>query len=330
MKKQILIACMCIFISVFISCQTEEIIGNDSQNIIEDNDIQAKSLGVYNIWTNGNIYYQFDNTVQTTGRNSILNAMTDWHYSSGGSVTFIERTNQSNYVIIYYNPDAETSSSSVGMSSGVSTIVFNEFSNYITRHELGHIIGLWHEHQKPNRDLYININWSDPFVLKYQGNYTSQCFNVYYSSGFDFSSVMLGGSGGKATKKDGSTWNVNSTISSQDGQGVYNLYHMPSSTFSWVATYYPMKYATAVKTSGGKLTLTWNLATNATHYLILGYISTGTCWSPYYYADVIGNNYIINANSNYDQFLKICIVPVSNYNITSSSNFYTIMRSQFQ
>ena len=54
-------------------------------------------------------------------------------------------------------------------------------------HELGHLIGLYHEHQRPDRDQFVKVIYSNlaPFIQK---DYEKLDFETYGE--YDFNSIM--------------------------------------------------------------------------------------------------------------------------------------------
>ncbi|XP_074643569.1 zinc metalloproteinase nas-1-like isoform X2 [Tubulanus polymorphus] len=104
-------------------------------------------------------------------------------------------------------------------------------------HEIGHAIGLVHEHQLPNRDTYIRVLWQnvDTALTKWFDKYSSSYVNVY-GTDYDYASVMHYGA--KAFSGNGqntmetidaskSNWmgNVNTkTLSFTDAKVVNQMY----------------------------------------------------------------------------------------------------------
>jgi len=101
------------------------------------------------------------------------------------------------------------------------------------RHELGHSLGLHHEHQRPDRDNYIIYN-SDNVETGQKSQFskmTAGSYN-YYGSTFDFNSIMLYGSyafnknnNATLTKKDSTTWVAPSSISVTDEFVIRQIYY---------------------------------------------------------------------------------------------------------
>lgn len=56
-------------------------------------------------------------------------------------------------------------------------------------HELGHALGLWHEHTRPDRDTYIRINW-DNIYPDYRHNFQRSQHEGVPDVGYDFESIM--------------------------------------------------------------------------------------------------------------------------------------------
>lgn len=113
-------------------------------------------------WTNGIIPYQFSAGISSTERAVSLEAIAHWNKYT--TVSFVELTNENrdqfeNYITF------ETSagcSSYVGMQGGEQQLWVSQacgFGSII--HELGHAVGLFHEHSRNDRDNYITVGWNN-------------------------------------------------------------------------------------------------------------------------------------------------------------------------
>lgn len=71
-------------------------------------------------------------------------------------------------------------------------MILANFNKRTVTHELGHSLGLMHEHQRKDRDLYISINWSecDSLGMAQQFLYRKSKFYNYKDFAYDYKSVM--------------------------------------------------------------------------------------------------------------------------------------------
>jgi len=155
--------------------------------LIDAASIQPNGAATGNLWTNGNVYYVFDAAVSSANRQNWRDAAADW--SAVASVNFIEGlgscTVNCNYI---YIQNSDGNSSWIGMRGGRQEMnIFNWSFKYIIAHEIGHALGLIHEHQRTDRNPYVTI-FSDNIESGREHNFETVSATTYGQ--YDFDSVM--------------------------------------------------------------------------------------------------------------------------------------------
>jgi hypothetical protein len=142
--------------------------------------------GTYGKYWPGVVPYVIDAAFTSTARANILAAMDDWHDVAPG-ITFREKTaSDTSWVNFVLDTVCQ---SGYGRISGARTIRLSSgcTMNFSVHHEIGHALGLQHEHTRSDRDDYVVVSSSD-------SNYEIDSGADMFS--YDFDSVMhysLGG-----------------------------------------------------------------------------------------------------------------------------------------
>ena len=147
-----------------------------------------------NLWTNGLIRYEFDANVTLANQTNMENAMLV--LEGIANVDFLQCGGNNcggtgNYVHIQ---NSTVNNSQVGMRGGQQIINIQSWGAQFTIvHELLHCLGFFHEHIRPDRNLFVQINCNNV-----QGGCTGDIFNDNFVipgdastyGTYDFDSVM--------------------------------------------------------------------------------------------------------------------------------------------
>ncbi len=148
---------------------------------------------VSELWPLAGGVYQIPYTIETSATN--LNAALAYVNSTlAGIIQFVPQTNQANYVTFNFDPSDTTGvcESSVGMLGTGQQFITGSASCALGTlvHEMGHTIGLYHEHQRPDRSTYVTFtpaNADKPWIA---GNFDIPTYNYQTIGLYDLASIM--------------------------------------------------------------------------------------------------------------------------------------------
>lgn len=115
-------------------------------------------------WPGGIIPYDLSK-LTSEQQEKVLRAMKRWT-ETGANLQFLPRTNQAEYVYFTGKTDAGNNTSHTGFMAGQrSEINITAFwwrqAEWMPAHELGHVLGFHHEHQRWDRDAHVVVHYEN-------------------------------------------------------------------------------------------------------------------------------------------------------------------------
>jgi astacin len=136
-------------------------------------------------WPGGRIPYFIASTVPDQQR--VIDAINHWNTMLAGVITLVPRTSETVWVNFIRS---NACSSSVGMyRSGNYVYVGDSCSVGSVVHEIGHIVGLWHEQSREDRNSHVRILYEN-IIASALSNFGIQTTYGTDIGEYDFNSIM--------------------------------------------------------------------------------------------------------------------------------------------
>lgn len=197
--------------------------------------VRHKGAGVwdsYRKWRNKTIPYKIDAAIPNKQR--IYDAIK--HYHQETQIRLIPHTNERAYVVFKYNGENGSCSSFIGRKCPWCSQIIR-VPNWCGKgsiiHEIGHALGMIHEHTRWDRGNYVKINFDN---IKEDAKSNFYRFPLVFRSytSFDFDSIMMYGPYAFAidrsiptiTKKNGNVYSVQrNALSERDKAALAKMYN---------------------------------------------------------------------------------------------------------
>ncbi|KMQ65755.1 hypothetical protein ACM46_07795 [Chryseobacterium angstadtii] len=158
------------------------------QQLTEDNSAN-KGGASFSRWPGGKIYYTVAGNMGSINGNKITTAVNE--YNNKTNTQWIPRTNQTNYVeFIFGSSSGSDGWAHIGYQGGRQNISLDQYISVgSVIHEMGHTVGLYHEHARKDRDQYVSIQWNN---IQDGQAYNFNMYNSGTDIGpFNINSVMM-------------------------------------------------------------------------------------------------------------------------------------------
>jgi hypothetical protein len=115
-------------------------------------------------WPGGTIPYDLSN-LNFSQQATVLEAMKRW-LETGARIKFVPRAAEAEYVHFTGKTNAGNNTSQIGFKKGIrSEVNITAFwwrqGEWMPAHELGHVLGLFHEHARWDRDEFVTVHYEN-------------------------------------------------------------------------------------------------------------------------------------------------------------------------
>lgn len=143
-------------------------------------------------WSQGIIPYEMDENLPRANAYAIRDAMELWEQHADVHFVKLTERNRIEYpdYAAFVAVEGSTCASFVGRQGGRQEVQLSTRCKLMTTvHEIGHLLGLWHEQSRSDRDLYVRILWEN-IEEGHEYNFNQHLTSNGDYGDYDYDSIM--------------------------------------------------------------------------------------------------------------------------------------------
>ncbi|CAM9859507.1 unnamed protein product, partial [Heterosigma akashiwo] len=158
----------------------------------QDRALEVFKAGAQRHWADAVVYYEISEEIESPFVEAVHAAA--WAWTQNSPVRMIESSEAHDRVIISGNhlESMQCGAAELGRKGGKQILSLNlygkcQIGNIV--HEMGHSIGWFHEHLRPDRNDYITVK-EELIMDGYESNYNIRSQDHYGAHPYDYGSLM--------------------------------------------------------------------------------------------------------------------------------------------
>ena len=151
----------------------------------------TQGVAYSNLWPKVGSVYQIPYTITSSATN-LSTALSTFNATFSGLIQFVARTTETDFVDFNFDTTNHNGQCEaiIGRAGGQQEVAGSvDCSIGTLLHEMGHVVGFWHEQARTDRDTYVTVNYNN-IIKGSRSNFDQVTDNAQLLTLYDYASIM--------------------------------------------------------------------------------------------------------------------------------------------